>query len=131
MGSGFRFLFGLLIVAMIAMVGVYTYDIGVAHGLSQSGAVAAAPAVAPGASAPIYYYYPRHWGWGFGFFPILPILFFVFFFGAFRRMWWGGRYRRGCGYGYYGYHDRVPPEFDEWHRRAHNQQQPPPEPTKL
>lgn len=128
MNSGFRFLLGLLIVAMVAMVGVYTYNIGVAHGLAQSGAVAAAPGVAPGAVAPgYYYYYPRHWGWGAGFFPIVPLLFFFVFFGMMRRLWWGPRwYRRGCGY--YGYYDRMPPDIDEWHRRAHGQQQ---EPTKL
>ena len=114
-----------LMLAMIALVGVFTYNLGVAQGVAQGAPAIAAPA--PGAVAPMVYYYPRHWGWGFGFFPFAPLLFFILFFGVMRRLWWGPRWhRRGCGY--YGYYDRVPPEFDEWHRRAHSQQQ---EPTKL
>src|SRR5258708_2635280 len=108
--------------AMMALVGVVAYNAGVSQGFVESARVVA-PAVpgtpgAPGAVAPHFYYYPRHWGWGFGFFPIVPLLFFFLFFSLMRRMWWGGRYRRGYGC-YGGYYDRVPPDFDEWHRRAH------------
>ena len=61
---------------------------------------------------------------------ILLGLFFVFFWLAIiRRLWWGW----GGGWGprgWYGYRHRyyrdVPPEFEEWHRRAHAEQQPPP-----
>ena len=118
-------------VAMMALVGVVAYNAGVSQGLVESARVVA-PAVpgapgAPGAVAPYVYYYPRHWGWGFGAGPFL-VLFWVFLmFALIRRAFWGPRwYRRGYGC-YGGYYDRVPPEFDEWHRRAHGQQ----EPTKL
>jgi len=112
---GFQVVLGLVMLAMLAGVGVYTYNLGVAHGLTV-----AAPATSGG--APPVVFYPRPWGFGFGFFPFFPlvILFWIFVLrGLFWRGRWGGR---GCGYGYYG---GVPPAFDEWHRRAHAQQPPP------
>ena len=114
---GFQVLLGLVMLAMLAGVGVYTYNLGVAHGLT-----AAAPATAPGATAPVVFY-PRPWGFGFGFFPFFPlaILFWIFVIrGLFWRGRWGG-YGYGCGHRYGG----VPPAFDEWHRRAPAQQPPP------
>jgi hypothetical protein len=127
MDKGVRWFAVFAMLVMIAAVGVVTYNLGVAQGAT------AIAAPAPGAVAPMFYYYPRHWGWGFGFFPFFGLFWVFLFFGFMRRLWWGPRwYRRGCGYGYYGYydHDRVPPEFEEWHRRAHGQQ-PPPTTTQL
>ena len=122
MGSrlGFRWLIGLLVVAMLVVAGVYGYNIGVAHGLAESGQFAAAP----GPGAPAVAFYPRPWGFGFGFFPFFPLLFILFWFAVVRSLFWrGGWYgRRGCGYG--GYRG-VPPAFEEWHRRAHEQGAPP------
>jgi len=45
MGSrfAFRWLTGLLMVAMLAAAGLYTYNLGVSHGIAESGRVAAAP----------------------------------------------------------------------------------------
>jgi hypothetical protein len=112
--SGFNWLMGALVVVMLAVIGVYAYNLGVAQGIAESGRLAAAP----GAAAPVVV-----WGrpWGFGFFPIFPLLFLVFWFVVLRGLLWRGRwYGRGCGYG------GVPPAFDEWHRRAHARQGVPP-----
>ncbi|HMD36220.1 MAG TPA: hypothetical protein VKH42_14685 [Vicinamibacterales bacterium] len=107
-------------VVMMALVAALAYNFGVAQGFVESGRIA----TAPGAAAPIVYEYPRHWhwGWGFGFGPFLGLFWVFLMFALVRRLFWGPRWYRRCGY--YGYDDRVPPDFDEWHRRAHNQQEP-------
>ena len=113
--SGFQWLIGLLIVAMLAAVGLYAYNIGVAHGIAESGRLVTAPS---GATPPVYVWGPRPWGYGFGFFPLLFIFFWAF---VLRGIFWGRRaYHRGYGYRY-GACGGVPPAFDEWHRRAHAQ----------
>jgi hypothetical protein len=120
MGPRYQWLIGLLVVAMLAIVGGYAYNMGVAHGIAESGKLAAAP----GAAAPLYAWYPHPWGFGFGFFPFFPIFPLLFIFFVFcvlrgllwRRRWSGYGYGYGCGYG-----GGVPPAFDEWHRRAHAQ----------
>jgi len=104
---GFQVLLGLVMLAMLAGVGVYTYNLGVAHGLTV-----AVPAT-PGGTAPVVFY-PRPWGFGFGFFPFFPLFVILFWVFVLRGMFWH-RGWRGRGYGY----DGVPPAFDEWHRRAH------------
>jgi hypothetical protein len=106
-----------MMIAMLAVVGVYTYNMGLAHGVAESGRALAAP----GGGVPIVAVWPRPWG--FGFFPFFPLLFIAFWFFVVRRLFWRGAWGRGCGYG------GVPPAFDEWHRRAHaqhSQQSPPP-----
>jgi hypothetical protein len=113
---GYQALFAVVILAMLAGVGSYAYNLGVAHGV----AVAGSGAVPAGGA-----YWPRPWGFGFGFFPFFPFVILFWFFivrGLFWRRRWGGR-----GYGYGG----VPPAFDEWHRRAHAQQAPPSSPANL
>ena len=91
-----------------AVVGVLSYNAGVAHGLAISPALASAPAAA------VPYWAYRPWGWGFGFGPVFFLLFFwlvmfrIFAWGGFRRRGW---YARGA-------YD-IPRDFDEWHRRAH------------
>ena len=118
---GFQLLLGALTLALVASVGVYTYNLGLAHGIAESGRLIASPGASPGA-APVIAVWPRPWGFGFGFFPFFPLLFILFWFFVVRALFWRGAWRRGCGYGYGG----VPPAFDEWHRRAHGQQEPPP-----
>jgi len=118
MGSrfAFRWLTGLLMVAMIAAAGVYTYNLGVAHGIAESGRVIGAP----GTGIPVVVW-PRPWGFGFGFFPFFPFLFILFWFVVARGLFWRGPWRgrmHGCGGA----------ELDEWHRRAHAQPNPPPAP---
>lgn len=115
----------LLMLALAAGVGVFTYNLGMVQGAAQGGAVVAAPPAGGGAVAPVYVY-PRYWhpGWGmgFGFFPFFGLFWVFIFFAFLRRLWWGPRWYRRCGYygrGYYGpgYDDR---DLDEWHRRAHD-----------
>jgi hypothetical protein len=118
-----RSLFGVLAIAALAIaigvaIGIGAYNAGVAQGIAQSSQAIAAQ---PPAGTPVYFY-PRPWGYGF--FPFFPILFFFFFlFFCLRGLFWRGRWGGGWGYR----HGGIPPAFDEWHRRAH--EQPPPAST--
>lgn len=106
----FRLLIALVAIAMLAAVGFYGYNLGVARGLAQGG-----HAITPGAPPP-YPYWPHPWGFGFGFFPFFPLLFIILFWGVILRgLFWRGRWGRGYCYG------GVPPAFEEWHRRVHAQ----------
>jgi hypothetical protein len=99
-----------LVAAGAAMIGIAVYNAGVAHGIAESGRIAAIPPTA----APYVYGWPRPWG--FGFFPILPFFFFfLLLFFVTRAFLWRGAWGAGWGCRYEG----VPPAFDEWHRRAH------------
>jgi hypothetical protein len=100
--------FGWVIVVVIALaVGAMGYNIGVSHGLGM-----AAPAAgAPGAAMPYLWYRP----WGFGFGPLFLVLLFFF---VLRPLLWGGAYGRRW---YYAHPYELPPRFEEWHRRAHEQ----------
>jgi hypothetical protein len=112
---GARALVGALLVAIaLAGIGYWSYNAGVAQGMAE----AARAATVPGGAAAPYAYPPYMWHrpWGFGFFPIFPILFILFWVFLLRGFFWRG----GCGRGP-GYRDGVPPGFDEWHRRAHEQ----------
>jgi hypothetical protein len=98
MGGRFavRWLVALAIVAALAGVAFYSYNLGLAHGIAQNVRVVEAPAGATGTTVPVVFY-PRPWGFGFGFFPFLFILFWFF---VARALFWPGRwYRRGyrCG----------------------------------
>ena len=60
---------------------------------------------------------------GFGLFPFFPFVFILFWFFFARGIFWrGGWHRRGWDSGSCG---GVPPAFEEWHRRAHAQPEPP------
>jgi hypothetical protein len=114
--TGFRLLMGAVIIAALATVGFYTYNLGVAHGVAESARAVAAPG-----NGPAVVIWPRPWGFGFGFFPVFPLFFILFWLVIARGLFWrGSRWGRSCRY------DGVPQEFDEWHRRAHAQQGPPP-----
>ena len=102
-----------LAVAAAAAIGIGAYNAGVAQGMAESSrAVAAQPG-----GVPYVYVWPRPWGFGFGFFPFF--LFVVFLFVVLRGLLWRGAWRGGWGCRYGG---GVPPAFEEWHRRAHEQQ---------
>jgi hypothetical protein len=123
---------GIVVVVLLIGVGIQLYEVGVAQGLARGNQVATArPDVAPGVApqpgaasqpgvAPYPYYgYGRHWHWGFPFFALLiPLLFFLLIFALFRAAWHGPRGWGGWGGG-------APSTFEEWHRRAHQGDQPP------
>jgi len=114
--GGLTLLFAVLLVTAAIGAGMYGYNVGIAQGIAQS----AAAAQTGGQPAPVMFY-PRPWGFGFGFFPFAPLLFIVFWILIFRGLFWRGRWGRGYGYGYRCGYGGVPPAFDEWHRRAHEQ----------
>jgi hypothetical protein len=127
-----RVALGVVLAVVLIGVGVQVYEVGVAQGLAQGTQVAtttarpdvAQPGVVQPGVAPSPYYGYGHWmrPWGFGAFGFLhllfPILLFFLIFALFRAAWgarhgWGG-YRYDWG--------RVPTDFDDWHRRAHEGQ---------
>ena len=103
-----------LAVMLAAVIGIGAYNAGAAHAVADGGG-------------------HLHWGHGFGygFSPFFSLFFFFLFFAIMRRLWWGPSWGGGWGpgrYRYRRYYDDVPPEFEEWHRRAHGEQPPPPKP---
>ena len=105
-----RWLAPVVAVGLSLLVGAWTYNLGLAHGLATQ-----LPAPAAGVPYPWAYYRP----WGIG--PFFPLFLFFFWFLAFRLFVRGGRRRGGWG-GYYGERHGVPPMFEEWHRRAHEEE---------
>ena len=141
MRSG-RILFGILValvlVGLVAGVGVFTYNAGVAQGLVTSGKLV--PPSSDGTIPPVPYYAPlglyRPW-FGFGLFGCLgPILFFFFILFLLRLLFWGPRWRRGWGGRPWRTGDfwdpaqgNIPQGVRELHRKLHEQEagtQPPP-----
>ena len=123
MRRGFGFLWVALTSILLVIVGVVAYQAGWSEG--------AATHVADGvtAAAPYYYYGPHFFGFGiFGFLFFLFLLFVIFRIARFGRGW---GYRGYGGYGGYGGgKGGVPPAIEErmqeWHKRAHGEQPPPP-----
>lgn len=122
-----RWLAGLAGIALLALAGVYIYDLGVARGLAEG---TAATGLA-GRDSP-FFGWSRPWGFGFGFFPFFPFLFILFWFAVLRGFFWRGPWygRRWYGSGWNDGRGGVPPAFEEWHRRAHDQQERPGTGTK-
>lgn len=88
---GFRLVMGIVLVVALAAVGFYTYNLGLAQGIAQSGQLV----TAPGTAAPVVIW-PRPWG--FGFFPFFPLMILFWIFVA-RALFWRGAWRgRGCRY---------------------------------
>ena len=106
-----RWVGAVLAVGFAALVGAWTYNLGFTHGLAMH--------LPEAAAGPYPWAYYRPWGFG-PFFPIFPLFLLFFWFMAFRVFVRGGRRRGGWG-GYYDGHRGVPPRFEEWHRRAHEQ----------
>jgi hypothetical protein len=122
----YRVLLGLALLAVVAGVGVYAYNFGVARGLAANPELVApeggqvAPFAYPFYGGPFGYYRP-HFGWGFGPFGCLfPLLGLFLVFALLRGLFWRGHWGWGRGWRHYGPggHD-VPPPFEEWHRRMH------------
>ncbi len=109
----------IVLLALLAGIGGYAYNIGVAQGMAQSvRPETPAQGVTP---YPYPYWGPfffRPFGFGFGLFGLLvPLFLFFLFFGLFRAIFWRGRWGRYGPRGDWG--QGVPPAFEEWHRRAH------------
>src|SRR5262249_52677187 len=103
--SSNRWIAAMAVVASL-IIGVLSYNAGLAQGMAHAAAVA--DGVPPYAYAWGWY---RPWGFGFGF----PLFTLIFAFFLLRGCLWGGPWRRR-----WDYYDRdVPPSFEEWHRRAH------------
>jgi len=125
--AGLRVVSALVLVAVIAAIGYFAYQAGVAQGSpitieAPSGETVPAPYPYYGWGMP---YHHRPFGFGFGFFGFL-ILLFLFFAAlrALRFLFWGPRW----GWGHHGGHgpwgrweNGVPPMFEEWHKRAHGE----------
>jgi hypothetical protein len=122
MRRGFSFLWVVLTGVIAAVVGVASYQAGVATQL---------PA---GAALPPYYYEPHFYGFGlFGILFFLFLLFLLFRIASFGRRGWGGGMGPG-GWKHGGYSGTMPPGIEdrmqEWHKRAHGEpaaSTPPPE----
>jgi len=104
---------GLIVIGLLVAVAFFAYNVGITHGLAQSGALAGA---AQGA-VPTAVWGPRPWGFGIGF--LFPLFFLFLGLAILRRLAWGGCGGRWHRRGWYG--DDVPPAFEEWHRRMHAQ----------
>jgi hypothetical protein len=126
--TGLRLIAALVLVAVVAAIGYFAFQAGVAQG---SPITIEAPS---GETAPMPYPY-YGWGWGgpfhhrpFGFgFGIFGFLFVLFLFflalRALRFLFWGPRWGGGPHqHGPWGrWENGVPPMFEEWHKRAHGQ----------
>jgi hypothetical protein len=111
MRRGFSLFWVVLTLGIAAIVGVLSYQAGVATQL---------PA---GAALPPYYYEPHFAGFGlFGILFLVFIVFLLFRIFAFGR--WGGGHGGWKHRGYGG--GGVPPAIDErmqeWHKKAHGEQ---------
>ena len=128
----FGILLALVLIAGAVSLGVYAYNLGIVHGLAQSGKLSDLPPAAQ--MRPYLFYGGPFWFYrpfGFGFFGCFgPLLFFFLIFILFRGLWWGGRW--GYGPGWKHDHRDIPPMFAEWHRQAHRQEaeQAPPPPAE-
>jgi hypothetical protein len=123
-----RVAIALVCVGIVVAIGAGAYHFGLtqgfAHGLAEggralveqpNGAVTAPPGAMPAYPYGWGYGGPHYWGHGFFFFPFFSIL---LLFLLLRFIFWRGPWHRGWHHRY----DGVPPRFEEWHRRLHEQQ---------
>lgn len=122
---GLRIVSGLVLLAVIAAIGFFAFQAGVAQG---SPITIEAPS---GESVPMPYphygygygmpFRGPHFGFGFGcLIPLFGLFLLALAFKAFRVMMWGPRWGWGHRHGGWGEHG-VPPMFEEWHKRAHGE----------
>ncbi len=120
-----RIIVVLVLLAAIAGLGVYLYNVGLTNGLAQK-------AVAPGGTtqpAPYPFYWPPFFGYGFGFLGcLIPLFLFFVILGTMRMLFWHGPMgwrRHAWRHGPWGWREGeergVPPFFEEWHKRAHGE----------
>ena len=122
---GLRIVSALVLIAVIAGIGFFAYQAGVAQGSpvtiqAPSGDANAMPAPYYGYGMP---FHRGHFGFGFGCFGILiPLFLFFLVMKSFRMLFWGPRWGWGHHRGHWGrrWEGGPPPIFDEWHKKAHN-----------
>ena len=117
-----RVVSGLVLLAVIAAIGFFAFQAGVAKG---SPITIEAPS---GESVPAPYPHfgygygmrPHHpFGFGFGcLIPLVGVFLLVLALKSFRVMMWGPRW--GWGHRHWGEHG-APPMFEEWHKKAHGE----------
>jgi hypothetical protein len=119
----FRILAGLVLLAAIAGIAVFAFNLGAAQHMQL-------PANSNG-QVPYPYYGHGFWGpfpfFGFGCFaPLIALFLFFIAIRAFSFLFWGPRWghmHRGWRKG--GWEEgSVPPMFQEWHRRSHGESEP-------
>lgn len=117
----FRIMAGLVLLAAIAGIAFFAFNLGVAQHV-QLPAGNAGQAAVPAYPMP-YYWHPFPF-LGFGCFAPLIAIFLVFLaLRAFSFLFWGPRWghmHRGWRRGGWEEGD-VPPMFQEWHKRAHGE----------
>lgn len=130
-----RVVAGLVLLAVIAAIGFFTFQAGVAQGSpitiqAPSGETMPMPYPHYGYGYGMRGHHPfgfgfgmrghHPFGFGFGYLlPLVGIFLLVLALKSFRVMMWGPRWgwggRHGWGEG------SVPPMFDEWHKKAHGE----------
>ena len=120
----FRIILTLALLGVVAALGVFTYNAGVANGLAQNIQAAGGEGAKNAYPYPFYgmpYMHPYGFH-AFGFVGCLVPLFLLFlFFGVMRALVWHGPHgwhRHGMG----NWDDGIPPRVEEWHRRMHEKQ---------
>lgn len=118
-----RVVSGLVLLAVIAAIGFFSFLAGVAEGPpitieAPSGESMPAPYPHFGYGYGMRAHHP--FGFGFGcLIPIFGVLLLVLAFKSFRMMMWGPRWGWG---GWHGWGEGgVPPMFEEWHKKAHGE----------
>ena len=121
------FLLVFVLIAGVAGIGGYAYNMGLTQGLASGAKLEVAPTqgVAPvpfyGYGAPFMH---RSFGGGWGFLSCLvPLFVFFVFFSVMRMVFWRARWG-----GMHGMHHRkweggVPPMAEEWHKKMHEADQ--------
>lgn len=121
-----RVVSGLVLLAVIAAIGFFAFQAGVAKGSPIN--IEAPSGESVPAPYPYYGYgygmrFPHPFTWGFGcLIPLFAVFLLVLALKSFRVMMWGPRWGWG---GHHMWHPRgeggdgVPPMFEEWHKRSH------------
>ena len=124
MRRGFGLIWLAVTLVIVAVVGVVSYQAGLATHLPAEAAI------------PPNYYEPHFYGFGlFGLLFFVFLLFLLFRVARFGR-WGGGGWGGGGGWKHGGYGGGVPPAIEErmqeWHKRAHGEPAtaPPPDQTQ-
>lgn len=118
-----RVVAGLVLLGVIAAIGFFAFQAGVAQGSpitieAPSGESVPAPYPHYGYGYGMPFRGP-HFGFGFGcLIPLFGLFLLVLALKSFRMMMWGPRWGWGHRHDHWGEHG-VPPMFEEWHKRAH------------